>query len=125
MIKVQVHSADDKGNIITLLEDLVICWNGCVFTIPEGFESDGVSCPRFLWTSVSPAMDPQTLRAGIAHDWIYRTQPKGWTRAESDRMFYDLAREDGLAWIRAEKAYLGLRAFGGKAWNDNKKALKK
>ena len=125
MIDVEIHKEDENGNIITLKSDLQIDWNGKTFVIPAGFESDGVSTPRFLWISVSPKLDHETIRAGLAHDYIYRTQPEGWTRKQADDMFYDLAREDGLAWIRAEKAYLGLRAFGGKAWNDNKKALKK
>jgi len=36
-------------------------------------------------------------------------------------MFYDLCREYGLGWWRAQKAYWGLRLFGWKAWNDNAK----
>lgn len=118
-VKVAIHSQDECGNILTLLQDLVICWNNRTFMVPHEFESDGVSTPRFLWASVSPAVHQETIRAGIAHDWIYRKQPSGWTRKMADDMFYDLCREDGFSWWKSQKAYWGLRMFGGKAWEDN------
>lgn len=118
-----IHKETDKGNIITLKVPLQIFWRERVFTIAAGFESDGCFTPRFLWSSVSPAIHPQTLRAAVAHDYIYRTQPEGWTRAEADEMFYDLCREDGFSWWRSQKAYWGLRFFGGTAWEENKETL--
>ena len=101
-IPVTIHQEDERGNVFTLLEAFEIQWNKRSFTVPAGFESDGVSTPRFLWSSISPAIDPTTLRAGIAHDYIYRVQPTGWERADADEMFYDLCREDGLSWWRSQ-----------------------
>ena len=118
-IKVHIHATDECGNILTLAEALTIRWRDREFTIPAGFESDGVSTPEFLWSAISPAIDPRTIRGGVAHDWIYRMQPEGWKRKDADRMFYDLIREDGLSYWRAEKAYYGLRLFGGRAWRNN------
>ena len=40
----------------------------------------------------------------------------------ADEMFYDLIREDGLSWYRAQKAYWGVRIFGGLAWRENQAA---
>ena len=122
-VPVSIHASDARGNILTLLAPLEFIWRDRTILIPAGFESDGVSTPRFLWATISPAIHPQTLRAGIAHDYIYRTQPDNWTRADADKMFYDLCREDGLAWWRAQKAYWGLRLFGRAAWRDNAKQL--
>ena len=122
-IPVSVHAEDERGNVLTLLAPLEFIWRGRIVYVPAGFESDGVSTPRCLWATVSPAIHPQTLRAGIAHDWIYRAHPDGWTRKEADRLFYDLCREDGLGWWRSQKAYCGLRIFGWKAWRDNAKRL--
>ena len=120
---IQIHNETDKGDIITLQEPLAIQWQGRTFTVPAGFESDGCSTPRFLWDSVSPAVHPQTLRAAIAHDYLYRTQPEGWTRAEADDLFYDLCREDGFSWWKSQKAYWGLRLFGGSAWKENRERM--
>jgi len=120
-IPILIHDENESGNIITLSADLPIVWRERNFTVPAGFESDGVSTPRFLWSSVSPAVDPSTLRAGIAHDFLYRTAPDPWTRKEADELFYDLCREDGLSWWKAQKAYWGLRLFGASSWRGGEK----
>ena len=113
---IDIHHENARGNIITLRQELVIKFNGKMFIVPAGFESDGASVPRFLWDSVSPQIHPATLRAAIAHDFLYRNQIPGWDRKEADLLFYNLCREDGLSWWKSQKAYLGIRLFGGKAW---------
>ena len=117
-IQVAVHNETRKGDIITVINrhGLRIKWNSREFVIPRYFESDGASIPRFLWDSVSPQIHPKTLKAALAHDYIYRTQPEGWTRKQADDMFYDTCRADGLNWWRSQKAYWGVRLFGGHAW---------
>lgn len=116
---IKVHQEDERGNVIRTVCKNKIEWKGRSFVIPAGFESDGASVPRFFWRIVCPPTDPQAVRAGVAHDWIYRTQPKGWTRAEADKMFYDLLVEDGMYRCRARLAYLGVRLGGGFAWDEN------
>jgi len=123
-MKTDIHTENERGDIITLLEDHTETWNGRTFTVPAGFESDGVSTPRFLWSSISPKIHPATLRGGIDHDFVYREQPDGWTQKDADQMFYDIIREDGLSRVRAALAYAGLRCFGSKAWNENKRLKK-
>ncbi|MBR2510436.1 MAG: DUF1353 domain-containing protein [Lentisphaeria bacterium] len=116
MLKVAVHSEDEKGNVYTLLEDVTVHWQGKTLVIPAGFKSDGASVPRFFWRIVFPPGDSRALRAAIAHDFIYRTHPEGWTRKMADDMFYDLLREDGVCWFNAQGAYCGVRLFGGSSW---------
>ena len=123
-IPIKIHHEDDAGNIITLLDNLTVIYDYKVITIPEGFRSDGFSTPRILWSTISPAIDQRTLRAAICHDYIYRVQPAGWTRKDADLMLYQFCREDGLSWWPAQKAYYGLRLFGGTAWNDSAKKIK-
>lgn len=120
VIQVSIHKANENGDIITLINrfGLRIKWNGREFVIPRYFESDGVSVPRFLWDFITPQVHPKTLRAALAHDYIYRTQPDGWTREDADRMFYDLMVEDGFPKIKAWIAYKGVSWFGGLAWQN-------
>lgn len=117
-MKIEVHKATGAGDIITLLEDLTVIYNGKVLTVPAGFQSDGASVPQFLWDSVSPQIDPRTLRGAVVHDFLYRTTPRNWTRKEADELFYDFIRADGLGWWRAQTAYLGVRLFGAKSWKE-------
>lgn len=118
---VDIHAADDRGNILTLKENLTISFRGKLLVVPAGFECDGTSVPRFLWDTVSPQIHPETLMAAIAHDYIYRNKPDNWTRKEADQLFYHLCRVNGLSWMRAQYAYHALRIFGGAAWKGNGK----
>lgn len=118
MIEVAIHNETERGDIITVKNrhGLRIKWNGRIFVVPRRFQSDGASVPRFMWDSVSPQIHPRTLRAAIAHDYIYRTQPDGWTKEDADKMFYDLMIEDGFPKYKAWIAYKGVSWFGGLAW---------
>lgn len=122
-MQVNIHSADGRGNIVTLLKPENFSFRGKSFVVHAGFECDGVSVPRFAWPLVTPHVDPRSLRAGIAHDYIYRVQPERWTRAEADLMFLCFLIEDGLSVTRALAAYTAVRAFGGKAWRENAELL--
>ena len=111
-VKVEVHQADSRGNVFTLLEPLK--WGE--LTVPPGFESDGASVPRFFWRVVFPPGDADALRAAILHDYIYREHPAGWSRADADRLFRDVLIADGVPTLRARLAYWGVRLFGGGSW---------
>lgn len=126
MIDVGIHQEDEMGNVYTLKNrhGLRINWCGRDFTIPRYFKSDGASVPRFFWRLVFPSCDTKALRAALAHDYIYRCQPKGWSREAADNMFYDLLIADGISKFRAELAYLGVHWFGGKAWRENRGRLR-
>ena len=118
-MKVDIHRADARGNVLTTLTTTSIIFRGKRFYIPRGFESDGASVPRIVWSTVCPPLDPRAVRAGVAHDWIYRTQPESWTRAEADLMLLCFLIEDGLPVLHAIKAYLGVRIGGWAAWSAN------
>lgn len=118
MIKIAVHKEMFTGDILTLLEDLTVNWNGRTVTVPSGFESDGCSVPEFLWDSVSPQIDPRTLRAAIVHDYLYRNALPGWTRKDADELFYDFMVEDGMPKFKAGIAYYGVRWFGSTNWKE-------
>jgi len=119
-VQVGIYSPDENGDILELRKALRIASGKDRFTVPKGFRSDGASVPEFLWSTVTPPIDPRTLRASIAHDFIYRTQPKGWTRSRADKMFHRLILEDGLSQARADLAMTGLKNFGEGAWNESK-----
>ena len=116
MVKIAVHKKDGNDNIIILLEDIRIKWQERELNIPAGFQCDGCSVPRFLWDSVSPPLDPCTLRGAVAHDYLYRNCLPGWNREDADRLFYDCIVADGLPSWRARIAYWGVRLWGQSSW---------
>ena len=113
MIKAEIHPADKSGNIITLLDDISIVWRGQKYTVPAGFSCDGCSVPTFLWDSVSPQLDPRTLRGAIVHDYIYRGNVPGINRKEADILLRELIKEDGFSAFKAGVVYWGVRLAGG------------
>jgi len=121
---VDIHNEDKRGNVIRLIRPVRVHFRDHDFVIHAGFECDGVSVPRIFWPLVSPHLDPHSLRAGVAHDFIYRTQPDGWTRYEADLMFFCFLLEDGLGVTRSKIAYDGVRLGGWCAWNKNEKLLR-
>jgi len=115
-MKIEVHKEDKTGNVFTLLERLHVAWNGHEFDVPEGFESDGASVPRFFWRAVFPPGDSKALPGAIAHDYLYRTHPTGWSKGMSDAMFYEMLTGNGVPKIRAAAAWAGVHYFGKRSW---------
>ena len=111
-MKVEIHRSDEMGNVYRLLEPLTYE----DLTVPAGFESDGASVPRFFWRIVFPPGDTKALRAAFLHDYIYRTHPAGWTKAQADDLFRKILIEDGVSRTSAALAYYGVRLFGGSSW---------
>ena len=116
---VDILKEDEQGNVYVLREPggLTVEWHGKSVTVPYEVRSDGASVPRFFWRWVFPPGDTRALRAAFVHDWIYRTHPDGWTKAESDQLFRELLVEDGMPERFARRAYWGVRLFGGNSWH--------
>lgn len=111
-MKIEVYSGyNESGNVIRTLEPLTFTACGKTYTIPEGYESSGYSCPKFLWGLLSPAIDPNSLVASIIHDWIFDTHVL--TRAQADKYFRGKLIENGFPRWKAWLSYLGVRVFGG------------
>ena len=115
----RTHSEDERGNVLTVLYNYRVDYNGKTFIIPRGFESDGASVPRLFWSLVFSPTDSHAATAGICHDYIYRVQPADWTREEADRMFLALLVEFRVNVWSANRAYDAVRLFGGSAWSEN------
>ena len=122
-MKIEVHHTDARGNFVKTLFPQKFTFRGKTFVVPKGFEFDGASVPRIFRVSVCAPLDPEAARGSCAHDWIYRTQPKGWSRALADLMFLCFLIEDGLPVHRALKAYIGVRIGGWIAWRENRRLL--
>ena len=106
-----------EGDVIRLKRKMTYYICDTTIEVSKGFECDGASVPRILWSIVSPTIHPATIAAAILHDYIYRTHI-ALTRYQADSVFYAICRADGLTMWRAMLAWLGVRLFGGKAWKE-------
>jgi len=95
--------------------------------IPQGFEFDGASVPRILWTITGLTPHGELEPAALVHDYLYRyggVLPTGafwrsgvecdhpWTRKECDKLFARIMRESGVPKWRRRLAYIGVRMGG-------------
>lgn len=103
--------------------------------VPKGFQYDGASVPRLVWTCTGILPDGLIRAAALVHDWLYQHRgqlPEGsyqefhrgkWrnvgrvaTRREVDRLFARIMRETGVSKLKRRLAYAGVRAGGWWAW---------
>ena len=114
-MKVEIYETPKDGKAIRLLEPLRISVKGREYVVPQGYLSNGFSCPRFLWPLISPAIDNRTLRSACAHDWLYENHI--CTRREADKWFLDSLIKDGFPRYKAVLSYVGVRMFGVSHYN--------
>lgn len=109
-----------------------------VLVIPAGFESDGASIPRPLWSLVGMYPDGLIRAAALVHDFIY--QHGGYipmnnhqlskskfiwnscrlvvTRKQADQLFRHIMELSGIKSWRCTLAYHAVRLFGRGNWNN-------
>lgn len=83
-------------------------------TIREGYAWDGPSGPTVDTASF--------MRGSLVHDALYQLMreckddfPKETYRELADELLYELFREDGMWWLRANWVYYAVRLFGDPA----------
>jgi hypothetical protein len=84
--------------------------NDDTVTVPAGFETDLASIPRIAWPVISP-MKSYLVQPAILHDWMYHVSC-GYSRYESDVIFYEAMRVEGVSGFKAGLIYYAVRWFG-------------
>jgi hypothetical protein len=87
-------------------------------TVPAGFETDGASVPRMFWSILDP-FGPY-FKAAVIHDWLYSPHNRRFTRAQSDELFLEAMRNNGLDWMRRELIYRAVRLGGWRSYRGKK-----
>ena len=88
-------------------------------TVPEGFATDGASIPRILQFCFPIKVLLLIHRAGIFHDYAYRTQPDGVSRFEADSIFRVIMAADGVRQPWLVLCYFAVRLFGWRPWRQS------
>ena len=114
MTDVSMTDVDSSFGDFQLLADLVYRDEyGAEWTVPAGFIGDLSSVPGIVRTII-----PKTIlgKAPWLHDFLYRTQPPGVTRAHADYLFRAGAIDEGMKPWKAWALWAGLRVGGWMAW---------
>ena len=81
--------------------------------IEKGFEWNGASIPRFLWTSVGSPFWPKFMAASMVHDKLYNMGlASGYTKKQADELFKKILLSEGVSECKAHLMYLAVRAAG-------------
>ena len=110
-------------------EDWTYKIDGEEYVIPEGFQFDGASIPKFLHTWLSPV--GVLLMGGLVHDYAYKYETllkldKTGTmgtidQKKADQIFRDINIDNNGFFFLNYLAYWALRAGGFMAWNSHRK----
>jgi len=106
-----VLTARDGGKTWELKGDYHFFIDGVLFTIPDGFETDGASTPfRVLITPLSG----NYWVAALIHDYLYAS--KAVPRKKADAVFLQVMREHEVNPVLRGVMWLAVRWFGGIGW---------
>lgn len=105
---------EDGSLVLRVLHDFDLSPYGIDAVIPGGYESDGMSVPRFFWRWVGARVGGRTLAPSIVHDYLYET--KIMARSEADEWYRRALVANGYPRGKARAVWLGLRAFGWSHW---------
>jgi len=110
----QILTDEERGDIIRLVTPIRFEYNGQQYEVPAGYDSDGMSCPRFFWRMLSPKINHKTLVPSVIHDWMY--EAKICSRKEADEFYHENLIRNGFGKVKSWLVYIGVRIGGGSHW---------
>lgn len=100
-----------------LLEDFTVIWDSLRMTVLAGFDYDGASIPRALWTVAGTPMDHDLVVPALFHDVFYASHCLD--RETCDVWFREAQRAYGTSAFKAWLRYRAVRDWGWTVWNSN------
>lgn len=85
--------------------------------VHAGFETDGASIPRALWSIVGSPWSGDWDKAAVLHDFLYRHPLPGMTRSDADSAFLAGLIELGIPSSTRWAMHKGVRLGGWSMWN--------
>lgn len=86
-----------------------------IVVVEKGFKTDLASIPKILWPVFNP-YELNAMKPAILHDWLYFC-PRGFTRKESDDIFYASLIDNSVHPAKAYLYYIAVRLFGWMHFN--------
>ena len=114
MNELKVNIVDD--NVFILFEDVVVESLGYNITVKKGFDFDGASIPKWLWSIYGSPLNGNYVVASLIHDGLYASQKV--SKRISDRIFLDIMKQSNVGYIKRTSMYLAVKMFGGKDWKE-------
>ena len=114
MNELKVNIVDD--NVFILFEDVVVESLGYNITVKKGFDFDGASIPKWLWSIYGSPLNGNYVVASLIHDGLYASQKV--SKSVSDKIFLDVMKQSNVGYIKRTSMYLAVTMFGGNDWKE-------
>ena len=106
-------------NIFILSKDKTVESLGYSVTVKKGFDFDGASIPKWLWSIYGSPLNGNYVVASLIHDGLYASQKV--SKRVSDKIFLDVMKQLNVGYIKRTSMYLAVKMFGGKDWKEASK----
>ena len=106
-------------NVFILSEDKTVESLGYSVTVKKGFDFDGASIPKWLWSIYGSPLNGNYVVASLIHDGLYASQKV--SKRVSDKVFLDVMKQLNVGYIKRTSMYLAVKMFGGKDWKEASK----
>lgn len=105
-----------KDYVYQTCHSMTISIDHFLVQVPNDFDTDLASIPRWLWFLIAPTRS-DIIAPAILHDFLYACH-FGYTRPEADEIFYSALIGNGVSNFRASEMYYAVRIFGGKHYSE-------
>lgn len=106
-------------NLFILSKDKTVDSLGYSVTVKNGFDFDGASIPKWLWSIYGSPLNGNYVVASLIHDGLYASQKV--SKSVSDKIFLDVMKQSNVGYIKRTSMYLAVKMFGGKDWKEANK----
>lgn len=106
-------------NLFILSKDKSVESLGYSVTVKKGFDFDGASIPKWLWSIYGSPLNGNYVVASLIHDGLYASQKV--TKSVSDKIFLDIMKQSSVGYIKRTSMYLAVTLFGSKDWKEASK----
>ena len=96
------------------ISDVIIETSKYKILIAKGAIFNGADIPQAFWSMIGCPLD--FALESLAHDILYRSRVL--SRYDSDNVFYELLKQQGVDAVTSRKLYLGVRIGGSEAYED-------
>ena len=103
-------------NLFILSRDVEVEALGYSITVKKGFDFDGASIPKWLWSIYGSPLNGNYVVASLIHDGLYASQKV--SKSISDKIFLDVMKQSNVGYVKRTSMYLAVKLLGGKAWKE-------
>ena len=109
-----------EEDVFILLEDVTVEVLGYRIKVKKGFDFDGASIPKALWSVYGNPLSGNFRIAALVHDVLYASET--FPRELADAIFLDLMKQHEVGYVKRYTMYYAVRSAGWYVWRGHKES---